>query len=241
MANRIELTRGDRFGKLTVLSDGETIKLPSGQLNRTVICKCDCGNIKQIRLLHLIRGRISSCGCLGGIRHGDTKKKIYKSWRAMIYRCYKSPYYNGYADKGITVCDEWRNSYLSFKQWALSNGYSDNLQIDRIDNSKGYSPDNCRYVTGIENANNKTSTLFVNYHGETIPFMNVVYDKKVMLHEHTIRCRIKRGWSADRAFDEPIRSGNYKRVSFTEDQAIERYRNKDRTLRSGDKRTMRRL
>jgi hypothetical protein len=223
MAKRLEIKEGTKIGKLTVLREGEKLRLPSGQLNRTIICKCECGNEKQIRLLHLIRGRISSCGCLGGIHHGESKTRLYKLWRAIKYRCYISPYFNGYIDKNITVCDDWQNNYLSFREWALNNGFDEKLQIDRISNNLGYSPDNCRFVTNIENVNNRSNTFLVNYHGSNIPFMNLIHSKKMLVHESAIRSRIKRGWDADRAFDFPVRNGNYIKKVHTEEEAVRRW------------------
>lgn len=79
--------------------------------------------------------------------------RLYQRWYNMIYRCHnpKSTKYKYYGEKGITVCEEWKNSFSAFKEWALSSGYADNLQLDRIDNEKGYSPDNCRWITREEN------------------------------------------------------------------------------------------
>jgi hypothetical protein len=243
MAKRIELEPGMRFGKLTYIAEGETLILPSGQSNRTALCLCDCGNAKQVRLLHLLRGRISSCGCLGGIHHGESKTKLYKLWRAINYRCHKSPYYNGYADKGVIVCEEWRKSYISFRNWALENGYKEELQIDRKENHLGYSPENCRFITNIENANNKTNTFYVKYRGISEPFMNIIHRQNLMLHEATIRGRIKRGWRVDDAFDIQIRGGNYTRTVYTENDANDRYNGRNKGTghtRTNDKRLIKR-
>ena len=94
---------------------------------------------------------------------------MYSVYTSMIARCHnsKSISYKYYGQKGITVCDEWRNSFESFALWAEANGYDDSLSIDRIDNSKGYNPDNCRWVTFVEQSNNKTTTVNYTHNGET--------------------------------------------------------------------------
>ncbi len=92
------------------------------------------------------------------IKHSESggKRKrthLYQTWACMKKRCInpKNKYYHRYGGRGITVCKEWRNDYLSFKNWAMDNGYQDNLTIDRIDNNRGYGPDNCQWITNREN------------------------------------------------------------------------------------------
>lgn len=202
------------FGNLTVIEEGERLRLPSGQYNRSVICMCYCGNKTQVRLLHLVRLRIKSCGCLSGEHHGESKTPLYRTWRAMNDRCscYAMP---RYAKLKLTVCDQWKHSFIAFRDWALANGYKHGLQLDRINNENGYSPANCRFVTNIVNVNNRGNTYRVYYHGEERPFMEIVHEKKAWLNAAAIRTRINRGWSADDAFDKPIKEGNYKRKIFT--------------------------
>ena len=98
-----------------------------------------------------------SCGCLNyKIKHGDScigkVKRLYKTWRGMLDRCYnnKLPSYYWYGKKGIKVCNEWLN-YINFKNWAIKYGYKNNLTIDRIDSNKDYCPSNCQWITLKEN------------------------------------------------------------------------------------------
>jgi len=86
-------------------------------------------------------------------RHGDSRTRVWKIHSGLKSRCYNpnDTAYKYYGAKGIKMCDEWRNSYPAFRDWALANGYADNLVIDRIDNNKGYSPDNCHWITNLEN------------------------------------------------------------------------------------------
>lgn len=93
--------------------------------------------------------------------HGDSRTPIYDRWRGMVKRCTK-PYetaYKNYGAKGVTVCREWETSYVSFRTWALKNGFKKELQIDRIDNAKGHSPENCRWVTPKQQQNNRRNNI----------------------------------------------------------------------------------
>ena len=91
--------------------------------------------------------------------------KLYSIWNCMKYRCHgvgdANQYAKWYRDKGIKVCDEWRNSFHSFESWAMSNGYKEGLTIDRIDSNGNYCPENCRWVTRSENSKNKRSARSV--------------------------------------------------------------------------------
>lgn len=210
---RLEVKEGDRFGRLTVIREAERRVIPSGQPNRVFLCKCDCGKEKEIRLGHLNHGKIISCGCL--FTDGRTTKEelaLKKVYRQMVARC-KKEYFEShlYYFKGIKVCELWLNDKISFIDWSLCNGYKKGLQIDRRDNAKGYSPDNCRWVTPIVNGNNKDNTTIVEYYGKGYPFMELIRLKGRELNAASIRTRIKRGWSIEDAFDTSTREGNYKK------------------------------
>ena len=199
---------GQRFGQLTVLSELKPVKLPSGQTNRVFLMRCDCGKEKSIRLLHFIRGRIVTCG---HVRHGDTGKSLHNSWRAMRNRCRENYFQSRYyGDRNISVYPEW-NKYEVFRKWATDNGYVDGMTIDRIDNSRGYYPDNCRFVSQSENNLNKRNTFLVAYNGTEIPLLSLLINQNKSEHYNAILRRIKRGWDHSRAIDTPIRIGNYRR------------------------------
>jgi hypothetical protein len=101
--------------------------------------------------------------------HGMTKTKLFYVWHNMKCRCNdKNNYrYYCYGGRGIKVCDEWIDNFLSFYNWSYKNGYAEGLQIDRIDNNNGYSPENCRWVDRFVNAQNKSSNILFTYMGET--------------------------------------------------------------------------
>lgn len=121
-----------------------------------------CNSKKETRIRDGLAAK--SCGCKGGIyKHGycenGESKRLYKIWSSMKNRCFSkaSKRYNRYGARGITVCDEWLE-FKPFMEWANANGYSDNLQIDRINNDGNYDPSNCRFVTLANNNRNKANT-----------------------------------------------------------------------------------
>lgn len=167
---------GQRFGRLVAL---EPCRSPEWQRRRWK-CICDCGNIHYAETSSLRGGSCKSCGCQNddirksGINrrmHGGAGTRLYRIWKLMKSRCYNehSQDFHDYGEKGITVCDEWRNDFPAFREWAASNGYADNLSIDRIDVTKGYSPKNCRWADNSTQANNKRNTIIVEINGITRP------------------------------------------------------------------------
>ena len=161
MPKKIDLT-GQRFGRLLVIRE-------YGRKHGRVawLCKCDCGHEHVVSGEHLRNGHSQSCGCLSRERsttHGCTSEPWYPTYHTMMQRCghwegTSERHRRNYRDRGITVCSEWREFPRAFGDWLLSHGWSRGLQIDRVDNDKGYSPDNCRVVTCKENSNNKRNTL----------------------------------------------------------------------------------
>lgn len=114
-----------------------------------------------------------------GISSNKTDKRLYQIWRMMICRCENPKHiaYKNYGAKGITVCEEW-HSFVYFGSWAINNGYSDNLTIDRIDNNGNYEPSNCHWVTMKEQANNKSVGQHINLNGNSISFSVTQRNKK---------------------------------------------------------------
>ena len=139
--------------------------------------------------------------------HGDSKTKnhLYNTWRAMKSRCYNKndKSYKWYGAKGIIVCDEWKDSYISFKQWALDNGYKDGLTIERIDTNGNYVPNNCCWKTILEQANNRSDNINITYNGETKTLKQ--WSKQIGIPYQTLQFRISdSGWDVERAFTEPL-------------------------------------
>jgi hypothetical protein len=209
---KIEIIKNQKFGMLTVLEENPMVTLPSGQKVRSIRCKCECGTIKNIKLVHLTKNKIVSCGCKNKTKGGDGGTHLCKLWRSLKYRTSeKGIDKHRYFDRGIGVCEEWEKDYFKFKEWALLNGYSKELQIDRIDNNKGYSPHNCRFVTREENINNRENTFKVVYNDKTYALVELVRNLKIEDRYELIYNRIKRGWNHDKAINTPPKKGNYKR------------------------------
>lgn len=140
---------GDIFTRLEVIAKGTKV----GKYN-TWLCMCICGKEHTVATRNLNSGDVKSCGCLKGESHGDTRThKLYEVWNNMKARCYysKNPYYYRYGGRGISVCQEWRKSYITFKAWCLGNGWKKDLQIDRIEEDGNYCPSNCQFLSGTSN------------------------------------------------------------------------------------------
>lgn len=125
-------------------------------------CKCDCGKTTVVRETYLKNGHTKSCGCIRSDRmkysnprttHGLRGHRLNSIWRGMKTRCYneKSFGYSNYGGRGIIICDEWKNDFKVFYDWAIKNGYKDGLTIDRINNDGNYEPNNCQWITKSEN------------------------------------------------------------------------------------------
>lgn len=215
MAIKDEVKEGQVFGNFKIVKELDRIIIPSGQTNRVFLCECVCGVQKNIRYVHLKNNRIKSCGCSSFNYHNKKDPKIMyirKIWRAIKYRTSKDYFESHlYYDKGVRVCDEWLNDFNSFLHWALENGLSKGSHIDRINGLEGYSANNCRVVSPVENANNRINTFNVYYNGERFAFMDLLRIKGLVGYEYAIRTRIKRGWSCEMAIDTPIRIGSYKK------------------------------
>lgn len=173
MGKLIDLT-GQKFGKLTVIGIGE--RRPVGRrgvMKQYWVCQCECGANKEICGDNLRSGVSQSCGCAtreatierstkhGFAKRGHKRSRIYSIWASMLGRCERSTddAYCYYGGRGITVCDEWHD-FLTFKDWAMSNGYDKNLTIDRIDVNGNYEPTNCRWVPQcVQNNNTRQNTM----------------------------------------------------------------------------------
>lgn len=184
MSNFQDLT-GKKFNRLTVRNYFGKSKHRCSLW----LCDCECGGTVVVRTADLKNGHTKSCGCLfietsiaklpndvsgsknPNYRHGGAKERLYHIWCDVKGRCNNKNRnnYKRYGEKGIKMCEEWEKSYDSFKQWAIENGYTESstgkeLSIDRIDPSKGYSPDNCRWITLSDNVRRRNEDYWSSVH-----------------------------------------------------------------------------
>lgn len=197
MSNHIIDLSGQKFGRLTVISKAG--KTSNG--NFKWLCRCDCGAIKEFASGALRSGTTISCGCWiremtskRSYTHGETKLRLHHIWAGMKARCNyeKAINYKDYGGRGIKVCEEWTNSYIAFRDWALSNGYNDSLSIDRIKSDGNYEPSNCRWATKIVQANNKRTnrTIIIDGVKNTVTEWGRIYK----IDPQAIWARLNRGW-----------------------------------------------
>ena len=184
-------------------------------------CVCECGNEKVVLPEKLLNGHTKSCGCMKVERmksytkiyrttHGDTGKRLYYILSGMKARCNNpnNKDYKSYGARGIKVCDEWNNDYTSFKQWALSNGYQDDLTIERIDVNGNYCPENCKWIPHGEQPMNTRANFHVMYHGKDYVFAQLCKEKGIKYYPTYNRINVH-GWSVEDAVDyKPLLIGN---------------------------------
>ena len=200
----IDLT-GKRFGRLVITGRAPDYIQENGRKRVQWKCLCDCGKEFVTNADALKAGKTSSCGCLKHefminkfATHHETDSKLYGVWCAIKRRCYNknSTYYEEYGGRGITMCDGWRDHYEAFRDWAHASGYTDKLTIDRIDNDEGYSPENCRCVDCVAQANNRRSNINITYNGETHTLTE--WADIVGVNPKTMFSRYYAGWSIER-------------------------------------------
>ena len=200
---------GQKYGRLTVL--GRVWRLNSN--NTFWLCRCDCGNLRIVSVQNLRSGNSQSCGCLQKeltanreTVHGMKHTRLYNIWINIRQRCQNSnnPAFKNYGGRGIHMCDEWQQ-FKPFYEWAMTNGYSEELEIDRINNNGCYSPDNCRWVTRETQANNTRKNHYVTYKGETHTISE--WSEIIGISKQTLCSRIN-NWSIERALTTPVQRGS---------------------------------
>lgn len=204
----LPLSSGDKFGRLTVLRFSHS----SGRGLRIWECRCECGNTVFAKALDLKRKAVRSCGCLRTEilkkpkTHGMAYSRLNGIYRKMKQRCYnpKIKNYRNYGSRGITVCDECLNGFEPFMEWAINNGYSEELTLDRVNNDGAYSPENCAWRTYKEQGNNRRGNKHLSLHGETHTLAE--WARLLGMKPQTLAARINRhGWDIERALTQPLK------------------------------------
>ena len=195
---------GEKIGRLTV------VECIGNKNNGAKIykCLCDCGNTKEVVGIELRRGHTKSCGCLFKevqlktvTKHGQRYSRLYSIWNGIKKRC-ENPNcsnFKNYGGRGITVCNEWKESFQAFYEWAMKNGYSHNLTIERIDVNGNYEPSNCKWTTIKEQANNKRNSVYIEYEGETHTISE--WSEILGIKSGTIYSRIYRGFPSEKVLE----------------------------------------
>lgn len=214
----LEVQIGQKFNRLTIKRVYHK-RSRGGKALRMAECMCDCGNPSfSAPLSAIVNGGRKSCGCLrreiarqnaikagtSNIVHGECGTRLYRIWRGMRKRCYDKNHhaYLRYGGRGIFVCDAWNNSFVAFSEWAHSNGYQEHLTLERIDNDKEYSPNNCTWATRKVQNNNRSSNKILAFDG--ISMTQSQWAEAMGLTKNVIHDRLARGWTIPDALTTPI-------------------------------------
>ena len=220
---RYAVSVGERFNRLMVASEVYTRLFGKRKSKfRCVDCMCDCGNRSfGVSVSALVTGKVLSCGChrrevttrrnlKHGMAHRGAKDPLHGVWSTMKTRCYNpnSKSYRDYGARGVTICDEWRDDFKAFAAWAIDTGYVPRkLTIERIDYDKGYSPDNCKWITkGEQNLNTRQNVRMTAF-GETKCLAEWSKDPRCVVCYVTLCDRLKHGIDPVAALTQPAHSG----------------------------------
>lgn len=229
-SNKRDENIGKRFNRLTIIDF--THKQTGKVKSLYAVCKCDCGNTKEIQPYFVLNGTVKSCGCLSKEikeerkqEESKTKSPLYKTWGGMKQRCgnKNNQSYENYGGRGITVCDEWLgiDGFENFESWSIQNGYRPGigLSLDRVDVNKGYSPDNCRWTSiWVQSVNKRVPAHKKSaYRGKLYTINGITKNKKQWCEEYgvwgaTIDYRMKKmGMSFEEALNaEKVNEGNHR-------------------------------
>jgi hypothetical protein len=208
MYNFIDLT-GKKFGKLLVIERCEDKIYNRNRKTTQWNCVCDCDKNVIVKVTsNALRDGKTHCGCVKTIRyghptHGMTNTRLFNIWGSVIQRCNNPNHmcYHNYGGRGIKLCDEWFDKFELFYDWAINNGYNENLSLDRIDNDKGYCPENCRWATPSEQQRNRRDNVVLEYNGETKLLQD--WCEIFGIDRRTVHWRIKHNYPIENLFDPP--------------------------------------
>jgi hypothetical protein len=201
---------GKKYFRLTVVAFSHHCR----EGKRHWLFRCECGNPVTSTASSVSGGWRKSCGCLRkeksavtgkrNTTHGMTGSRLAATWSGMRQRCYnpKAVNYADYGGRGIRICDEWLEDPATFYRWALENGYRDDLEIDRENNDGYYEPGNCRFITLIDNQNNKRNNVRLEHGGESLTVAQ--WARRAGIHRDTFTSRLELGWPIKKAVETPV-------------------------------------
>lgn len=215
---------GMRFGKLVLLYKIYQPTKAKGSVSHAV-CLCDCGVVKKIITTTLGANQNKSCGCASRAdnaaahkTHGHHGTSNYRRWRAMISRCSNPnvPEYKDYGGRGISVCERW----MKYENFLADMGVPEpGMTIDRWPNNNGnYEPGNCRWATKKEQSRNTRKTRFIEIDGSRMAMVDAA--ARYSISESTLKFRLDKGWSAERACTTPVRGGQKQRAGSRASQGL---------------------
>lgn len=209
---------GDVYGRSTVISLPEK-RLESGEEHYfvQVVCSCPDKTVRFVKLTSLQHGKSTSCGCVRlenmkkyTISRGRSQHPLYQVWSGMRSRCYDETdiNYDSYGGRGIKICDEWKENFDVFFEWAIDK-WQQGLKIERKNNNGDYCPSNCKFADNIEQSNNKTTNRLITAFGETKTMMQWTRDPRCVVGYHTLKHRIYAGWDSEKAIITPSRNTRF--------------------------------
>lgn len=200
--NRINIVEKDKkYNMLTTIR-----KVGEKNGNELWECVCECGNLSIKTSNNLYSLKIKSCGCMknkGYPKHSMCNTRLYNIYEKMKSRCVQKncKEYKYYGERGISLCEEWFNNFLSFYNWSITNGYSDELSIDRIDVNGNYEPSNCRWVDMKTQQNNRRNNRKISYNG--VEMNASQWAEKFNIPVDRLLMRLKHGWSIEDSLTKP--------------------------------------
>lgn len=209
-----------KIGRLTIIKRVNDSISPCGTHHIMYLCKCDCGNEKVIRKANLLNGKTVSCGCYHiekSTIHGMKNTRLYNIHQSMKQRCYGNHKESkNYKLRGIKICEEWLNNFQAFYKWAMNNGYSDNLTIDRINTNGDYEPSNCRWTTYLIQENNRRNNIKININNKEFTIKEL--SKQFGIKENSIRTVLRKNLkSIQKITKEKAEGGEYICFNCTRD------------------------
>lgn len=213
MIKRI-VTVEETSGRLRFVKETESKIMPSGRKMRQFLCQCSCGNFKTVNYESFMRNKAKSCGCWAReihvergktltFRHGMTRKPEYRSWECMHQRC-RTPSnasFESYGGSGMTICERWSLFDNFLEDMGMKPGPT--YTLDRINNSEGYSPDNCRWATKKTQSNNRKCNVRLELDGVSKTLAE--WARELGIRYETLRARVSRKWSPEECLQHPLR------------------------------------